>query len=74
MYCWACLRIAGKTEREAATEQEQDGEREAEQAAWERQLQVEKMRLAHELKLKQIEVKSDSSADSCPDSYGRRLA
>ena len=47
-----------KTEREAATEQEQDGEREAAQAAWERQLQVEKMRLAHELKLKQIEVKA----------------
>lgn len=47
-----------KTEREAATEQEQDGEREAEQAAWERQLQVEKMRLAHELKLKRIEVKA----------------
>ena len=47
-----------KTEREAATEQEQDGEREAEQAAWERQLQMEKIRLAHELKLKQIDVKA----------------
>ncbi len=46
-----------KTEREATTEQERMEGREAEQEAWQRKLQMEKMRLDHELKLKRIQVK-----------------
>jgi multisubunit Na+/H+ antiporter MnhG subunit len=47
-----------KTESKAADEQKRAEEREVEQVSWERQLQMEKIRLAHELKLKQIEAKA----------------
>lgn len=45
-----------KTEREAVTVQEQQAELRADEVAWERQLQLQKIRLEHERQLKQIEV------------------
>ena len=50
-----------KAEREAAATQEQEEERLAEKLAWERQLELEKIRLDHELKLKRLETKKTVS-------------
>jgi hypothetical protein len=47
-----------KTEREVAAAQEQEAGRQVEQLAWERQLQMEKLRLDHELKLKRTQAKA----------------
>jgi hypothetical protein len=47
-----------KKERAVAGEQERKEARRAEQAAWERQLQLERIRTEHELRLKRIELKA----------------
>lgn len=46
-----------KAQQEIFAEQKEQGRREEEQIAWKRKLQLEKMRLAHELKLKRLETK-----------------
>jgi multisubunit Na+/H+ antiporter MnhG subunit len=55
-----------KAQRETIIEQEVQGRRQAEQIAWERQLELEKMRLAHELKLKRLETKPTISPTVSP--------
>lgn len=47
-----------KAEREAAVALEQEAGHQAEQLAWERQLQLEKLRLDHELKLNRTQAKA----------------
>ncbi|MFZ1398400.1 MAG: hypothetical protein WAS33_15960, partial [Candidatus Promineifilaceae bacterium] len=55
-----------KAEREAAVALEQEGARTADQAAWERQLELEKIRLEHELKLKRMESKKSVGKTDSP--------
>ena len=55
-----------KAEREAAVALEQEGARIADQLAWERQVELEKIRLDHELKLKRMETKKPAPRTDIP--------
>lgn len=55
-----------KAEREAAVALEQEGARAADQLAWERQVELEKIRLDHELKLKRMETQKPAPRTDIP--------